>query len=384
METLRNLIPEEELKKRAILRTEDVRGAYYRDTTAIIHSSPFRRLKHKTQVFFAPSNDHICTRIEHVLHVASIAATICRPLGLDTEMAWAIGLGHDLGHTPFGHVGERIISDMSRDAGLGAFEHEVNSLRVVTFLSEHGKGLNLTYAVRDGIISHCGEHFQQTIMPTFSVKDLDSITTRKGLIPTTFEAAIVRFSDSIAYLGRDYEDAKRLGILQGKELPAEVSTVLGKTNGEIINSLVNDLIEHSTQDGGIKLSDRSFEAVVAMKEYNYQNIYRSEILDGYAKYFSRLLHLIKNYLEELFSAYAFDSKGYMEEKNMLSAGFYNHIMEMREPYLRHDGNLERMIIDYIAGMTDNFCLDCANEILKPEHLNESIDLSLTGKWFDAR
>ena len=131
-------------KTRKKPRTEDGRGPYYRDTTAIIHSSPFRRLKHKTQVFFAPSNDHICTRMEHVLHVASIASAICRPLGLDTEIAWAIGMGHDLGHTPFGHVGERIISRMSEERGLGKFEHEVNSLRVVDFLSNGGNGLNLT------------------------------------------------------------------------------------------------------------------------------------------------------------------------------------------------------------------------------------------------
>ena len=141
---------EKALQSRRKERTEDSRGPFYRDTTAIIHSSPFRRLKHKTQVFFAPSNDHICTRMEHVLHVASIASSICRPLGLDSELAWAIGMGHDLGHTPFGHVGERIISRLSEERGLGAFEHEVNSLRVVDFLAEHGKGLNLTYAVRDG------------------------------------------------------------------------------------------------------------------------------------------------------------------------------------------------------------------------------------------
>ena len=148
---------EDALRGRQRPRREDGRGPYYRDTTAIIHSSPFRRLKHKTQVFFAPSNDHICTRMEHVLHVASIASSICRTLGLDTEMAWAIGMGHDLGHTPFGHVGERIISRMAEERGLGKFEHEVNSLRVVDFLANGGNGLNLTYAVRDGIVCHNGE-----------------------------------------------------------------------------------------------------------------------------------------------------------------------------------------------------------------------------------
>ena len=158
----KNELPDSILTSRVRSRTGgDVRSPYYRDTTAIIHSSPFRRLKHKTQVFFAPSNDHICTRMEHVLHVASIATAICRAMGLNDEMAWAIGVGHDLGHTPFGHIGEYILSDLMVQKGFDPFQHEVNGLRVVDFLSH----LNLTYAVRDGIISHCGEHFIRTISP---------------------------------------------------------------------------------------------------------------------------------------------------------------------------------------------------------------------------
>lgn len=373
----------DKLKARIRERQEDIRGAYYRDTTAIIHSSAFRRLKHKTQVFFSPSNDHICTRMEHVLHVASIASTICRPLGLDTELAWAIGMGHDLGHTPFGHVGERIISKLSLERGLGAFEHEVNSLRVVEFLSNNGRGLNLTYAVRDGIVSHNGEDLRKRIVPTYEIKDLDAIKSRKGLIPATYEGAVVRFSDSIAYLGRDYEDAKRLGILKGLELPRIVRERLGESNSSIINTLVNDLIEGADAERGIGFSDDIFEAVSAFSEFNYKYIYRSEILNGYTRYFTRLINLIVNYLEEIYSSYALDEKGYLSEKNMLAAGFYNHIREMQMLYIEKEGSDKRMIIDYVAGMTDNFCLDCANEILKPEHLNDEIEMSQTGKWFDA-
>lgn len=373
----------DKLKARIRERQEDIRGAYYRDTTAIIHSSAFRRLKHKTQVFFSPSNDHICTRMEHVLHVASIASTICRPLGLDTELAWAIGMGHDLGHTPFGHVGERIISKLSLERGLGGFEHEVNSLRVVEFLSNNGRGLNLTYAVRDGIVSHNGEDLRKRIVPTYEIKDLDAIKSRKGLIPATYEGAVVRFSDSIAYLGRDYEDAKRLGILKGLELPRIVRERLGESNSSIINTLVNDLIEGADAERGIGFSDDIFEAVSAFSEFNYKYIYRSEILNGYTRYFTRLINLIVNYLEEIYSSYALDEKGYLSEKNMLAAGFYNHIREMQPLYIEKEGSDKRMIIDYVAGMTDNFCLDCANEILKPEHLNDEIEMSQTGKWFDA-
>ncbi len=371
------------LKERKRERKEDVRGSYYRDTTAIIHSSAFRRLKHKTQVFFAPSNDHICTRMEHVLHVASIASTICRPLGLDTELAWAIGMGHDLGHTPFGHVGERIISKLSKERGFGEFEHEINSLRVVDFLSNNGSGLNLTYAVRDGIVCHNGEDIRKRIVPTYEIKDLDAIESRKGLIPSTFEGAVVRFSDSIAYLGRDYEDAKRLGILKGLSLPDIVKERLGESNGSIINTLVNDLIDGASVEKGIGFSDEIFEAVSAFSDFNYKYIYRSEILNGYTRYFTRLINLIVNYLEEIYSSYGLDEKGYLSEKNMLAAGFYNHIRDMQPIYIQKEGNDSRMIIDYVAGMTDNFCLDCANEILKPEHLNDEIEMSQTGKWFDA-
>ena len=374
---------EKALQSRRKERTEDSRGPFYRDTTAIIHSSPFRRLKHKTQVFFAPSNDHICTRMEHVLHVASIASSICRPLGLDSELAWAIGMGHDLGHTPFGHVGERIISKLSEERGLGKFEHEVNSLRVVDFLSEHGKGLNLTYAVRDGIVCHNGEKLSKRIKPTLSIRDLDGITEREGLVPATYEGAIVRFSDSIAYLGRDYEDAYRLGLLKGKELPAIVSERLGKTNGAIINTLVQDIIVGASEEDGIGFSHDIFEAVEAFSAFNYENIYRSDILNGYTRYFTRLLRLITDYLEELYSSYGLDQKGYISERNMLAAGFSNHIQTMYPMYMEKEGSDRRMIIDYVAGMTDNFALDAANEILKPEHLNEEIEQNVTGRWFDA-
>ena len=382
MEKLYNDIDQELLIKRKNERKEDFRGSYYRDTTAIIHSSPFRRLKHKTQVFFAPSNDHICTRMEHVLHFSSIASTICRPLGLDTELAWAIGMGHDLGHTPFGHVGEIIMDKICKQKGLGNFEHEVNSLRVVDRLSEKGKGLNLTYAVRDGIVSHCGEHFVQRIKPSFEIKDLDGIKTRIGLIPTTFEATVVRFSDSIAYLGRDFEDASRLGILT-KPLPDCVKRDLGSTNGEIINTLVTDIIENSSQSEGIGFSDKVYKAVEVMKDYNYNYIYKSDILKGYNTYFNRLLNLIYSYLEGLFDDSSDPKEACEAEKNMLAAGFYAHYAEMKDVYKKMGEGKNRLIFDYVAGMSDNFALDCANEILKPEHLNDKIELSLRGKWFDA-
>lgn len=384
MERLIDRMPESAMTARERPRTEDIRGAYYRDTTAIIHSSPFSRLKHKTQVFFAPANDHICTRMEHVLHVASIASTICRPFGLDSELAWAIGMGHDLGHTPFGHVGERIIDSLYQERGLGRFEHEVNSLRVVRMLANHGRGLNLTYAVQDGIVSHCGEHFQQRITPVFEVKDLDAITTRSGLVPSTWEAVAVRLSDSIAYLGRDWEDARRLGLLEDcPPVSGEVTRLLGTSNGSIINNLVMDIIMSSDEEHGMGFSDEMFQAVLEMKDYNYRYIYRSEILEGYTRYFTRLIRLVVDYLDDLMSKYGFDKKGYDDEKNMLAAGFYAHLVELKDRYMEREGSLDRLVLDYVAGMSDNFALDCASEILTPQHLNDRIEQSQRGKWFDV-
>ena len=379
-----NCLDDEILTSRMNERKSDMRSAYYRDTTAIIHSSPFRRLKHKTQVFFAPSNDHICTRIEHVLHVASIASAICQGLHLNTDLAWAIGMGHDLGHTPFGHVGERIINDLMEKRGLTHFEHELNSLRIVEFLALNGKGLNLTYAVRDGIVSHNGEYFLQTIIPEHKVKNFKEITTRKHLIPSTWEGVVVRFSDQIAYLGRDFEDACRLSVIDKKQLPPIVSKTLGDTNSKIIDTLVQDLITHSDSEKGLTFSNEIFRAVEEFKTFNYEKIYLSPMLKGYKDYFTRLISLIVDYLYDLFTRFEFDSSLYAQEKNMLSVGFSNYLADMKDEYQRFDGTYDRVIFDYIAGMSDNFALDCADEILKPHHLNDEIERSFTGKWFDAR
>ena len=229
-----------------------------------------------------------------------------------------------------------------------------------------------------------GESLSMRIRPTFCVRDLDSISSREGLIPATYEGAVVRFSDSIAYLGRDWEDAERLGILRGKELPEIVAKRLGTTNGQIIDTLVSDIIKGASEEEGIGFSEPVYEAVVEFSRFNTENIYRSEILNGYTRYFTRLLKLVTEYLEELYQSYGLDGKGYMAEHNMLAAGFYNHIKDIHQRYIDKEGSDKRIIIDYIAGMTDNFSLDCANEILKPEHLNSEIEQSVTGRWFDAR
>ena len=232
-------------------------------------------------------------------------------------------------------------------------------------------------------MSHCGEHFIRTLEPDFKVKDLDSIVSKKDILPATWEGCVVRFSDQIAYLGRDFEDAARLGIVSQKDIPEICIKVLGSTNGEIINTLVEDIITNSEKEGIISFSPEVYEAMKTMKDFNYQYIYKSPMLGGYEKYFRRLIKLIYDYLTGLLENCKFDSELYMQEGNMLSAGFYNYVMEKKDAYLEHDGNLDLVVFDYIAGMSDNFCIDCGNEILRPEHLNESIERSLTGKWFDV-
>jgi len=367
-------------------REEDVRGAYFRDTTAIIHSYAFRRLKHKTQVFFAPKNDHICTRIEHVLHVSSIAAAICRGLDLDADLAWAIGLGHDLGHTPFGHVGETILDELSRD--YGGFVHELYSLKVVDDLANYGKGLNLTYAVRDGIVSHCGEKFEQFIVPDESEKVLELYADRTH-VPSTWEGTVVRMSDKIAYLGRDIEDAVQLNIIAFDDIPAKAAKVLGRKNREIINTLVQDLIESSKQNHAVGFSDRVYHAVCELKRFNYERIYNTPLLTNYHNYFARVLKILHEYLLSLFHTYGYDGNAYKQEKNIPAARFGDYISKMKQFYCRKsesgehefssngsDGSSQTahtIVLDYIAGMTDSYALECIQEILIPYHMHEQFD-----------
>ncbi len=360
-----NKLKSEELLQREDHREDDFRGGYFRDTTAIIHSYPFRRLKHKTQVFFSPKNDHICTRIEHVLHVASVASAICKGLNLDSDLAWAIGLGHDLGHTPFGHVGEKIINNIRKDSG--GFIHELYSLRVVDYLVQYGKGLNLTYAVRDGIVSHCGEKFEQSLSPDFKIKNLKLLKARTHL-PSTWEGAVVRMADKISYLGRDIEDAIQLRIIKESEIPQKGSRVVGTTNSKIINTLVDDIIKTSLETGKIAFSDRVYEALLILRDFNYTNIYYSPILAGHVKYFERIIKLLFNYLDEIFNTYGHELSAYAQENNLLAVRFSDYLGKMTNFYTNVDGGFENLVTDYIAGMTDDYAIECVSQIMLPEQM----------------
>jgi dGTPase len=367
-----NELSPQTLRRRRVERPDDatdLRGHFFRDTTAVVHSYPFRRMKHKTQVFFAPRNDHICTRIEHVMHVSTIAATLCRALNLDVDLAWAIGMGHDLGHSPFGHVGETILS---RLRGVEGFRHEIYSLRVVDHLANHGRGLNLTYAVRDGIINHCGEKFEQFLQPDHAEKDLSAIT-RRDYLPSTWEGVVVRMSDKIAYLGRDLEDAIQLGLIEPGEIPPAGRRLLGENNSEIIDNLVNDLIRTSLGEGAVGFSDEVYRAFVEVKDFNYRRIYTSPALTGYHQYFERILETLFTYVGELFERYGSETEAYLRENNTLAARFGDYVHKMEAFYSTEESPPEQVVFDYIAGMTDDFAIESVQEIMVPRRFVAQFD-----------
>ncbi len=345
-------------------REPDLRGDYFRDQTAIIHATPFRRLKHKTQVFFSPANDHICTRMEHVLHVSTIATTLCKGLGIDVELAQAIALGHDLGHAPFGHIGESILNRLA--ASMGGFIHEVHSLRVVDRIASSGEGLNLTYAVRDGIVSHCGEEFQQSIRPQEAPKDLETVTTRQSA-PLTYEGCVVRVADKIAYLGRDIEDAIAAGLITAKDVPGRIKRDLGTTNGEIINALVLDVVAHSRGKDEVAFSDDRYALLCRLKEFNYEKIYHHpRILRNDQAIESLLEHLV-HHLRQMAEKHGFDEEPYLESTYIADRHFC-HFFDSRKCLYRNEPHPERAIVDFVAGMTDSYALEAARDILFPHSL----------------
>jgi len=365
---MENPLSEEVYHQRKIEKSHPVRGEYFRDQTAIIHSMPFRRLKHKTQVFFAPENDHVCTRIEHVLHVATIGATICKGLNnygwkLNSEMAYAIGLGHDLGHAPFGHAGESALNKKLGDDY--NFMHEVNSLRIVDLLSNDGNGLNLTYGVRDGIINHNGEKVQQSLKPTNQINALEAIKDRKSS-PSSYEGCIVRFSDKIAYLGRDIEDALVAGFIKIKDIPEKIKKEIGTSNGEIIDSLILDIIETSKDLDEIKFSDEIFEKLIILQKFNYEKIYNNSSILKYKMMGENILNEIFDYLLDLYTNNGLLIKNYESRDLDIDKKFGLYLKRYHAVYEK-EGFIPKIIAcDYIAGMTDGYALEVYKQIKLPK------------------
>jgi dGTPase len=268
-------------------RGDDIRSPFARDFNRILHCTAYRRLKHKTQVFFAPRNDHICTRMEHVNHVIAVSYTIAKYLGLNTELTNAIAIGHDLGHAPFGHAGETFLKTIVQKELKETFWHEKNSLwfvdKIETLEDPNGyhRNLNLTYAVRDGIICHCGDVDEGQLIPRDDFVDLYDMAEPNQYSPFTWEGCVVKIADKIAYLGRDIEDARTLKILSVSEAKELVKTVRPYTkrrmrelnNTILMHDFVIDVCMNSSPEGGIRLSKRALELMNAVRGFSYDKIY---------------------------------------------------------------------------------------------------------------
>ena len=387
-----NPIWEKAIKRETPLysRNNDIRNDFQRDYTRIIHSNAYRRLKHKTQVFFSPENDHICTRIEHVTHVESISYTIAKYLGLNTELTKAISVAHDIGHSPFGHQGEQILSEISKRDLNCSFWHEKNGLELVDnieLLEDNNKymqNLDLTYAVRDGIISHCGEIDENCIRPREDYIDLKNYTFPNQYAPFTWEGCVVKISDKISYICRDIEDAITLGILD--EHVDDLFALLNITsknepinNTIIINDLIRDLCENSSPENGLCFSNEALNLMNKIKEFNYKHIYLSKKLEPSRRYFSIVINEIYDLLKS-----TYDNVNTLNNLQVLSKtypklgnGFINFIYNYYDFGNRENLKLKnkilfsidnkrdfyKAIIYYISGMTDNFAISCYNEII---------------------
>ena len=306
----------------------DIRTAFQRDRDRIIHSKTFRRLKHKTQVFLAPTGDHYRTRLTHALEVSQIARTVSVVLRLNDHLTEAIALGHDLGHTPFGHAGESVLNELHP----GGFRHYDQSLRVADILEKKGRGLNLTFEVRDGIGKH--SKGRRDILPE-NISEL----------PVTMEGRIVRVADIIAYVNHDLDDALRAGVIRKDQLPADIVKILGKTNSQRIGTMVKDLIFTTLENGGghLAMSPAILTAMSDLRAFLYENVYETRKVHND---FVKAMKIIRE--------------------------LYNHFLKHELPWEKttsasaRDMDRHRQVCDFIAGMTDRYALDLYEKIFLPK------------------
>ena len=372
----------------------DIRSNFQRDHNRIIHSNAFKRLRHKTQVYYSPNLDHICTRIEHVNLVESISYTIANEFGLNTELTRAIAVGHDIGHSPFGHAGEKMLNEIMERDVKESFWHEKNGLYLVDNIEllENKDGnkqnLYLTYAVRDGIVSHCGEIDENSVKPREEYIDLDDYKCVGQYQPYTWEGCVVKISDKISYIWRDIEDAFRFNILTEESLK-ELCNILKideknqkkLNNTNIINDLSGDLLNNSSPEKGLTFSEYGLKTMNAIKAFNYKNIYGSDKLKQSHDYFRLVINKIYNLFKSI----------YDEEKKTIVIDEYKQrvygdiIEEFLSWFERYTikplrGELEdldnkkifdiekkedyyKAIIIYISGMTDNRAIELFEEII---------------------
>ena len=380
-------------------RKDDVRTPFARDYTRILHSMAYRRLKHKTQVFFNINNDHICTRMEHVSHVESVSSTIAKALGLNDELTKAIAIGHDLGHAPFGHQGERVLKELSETYLKKDFWHEQNGLRfvdVVELLEDNYKiyqNLDLTYAVRDGIIAHCGEVDQNGILPRDISIALDDFDSPGKYQAVTWEGCVVKIADKIAYVGRDIEDANNLGLLS-QEDRNELLKMARTFDQQVMNTtvimhnMIIDICQNSSPENGISLSEKFNHQLNEIKSFNNNCIYKHDRLTPFKNYSELVL---KQIFETLLSYYSAEHTWEQLAKDKkftprIIGSFEKWLARYCSPEIVPEGDLKGLalncenqkiyqkletkeiyiqaIIDYISGMTDRFAIDLFNEQLE--------------------
>ncbi len=335
------------------LKTEptDIRGEYFKDSDKIIYSKSYLRYMDKTQVFPNKENDHISRRMSHVQMVSKIARTIGRALGANEDLIEAIALGHDLGHVPYGHFGENILNEISQENNEGVFMHNVQSVRNLMNLEHNGQGLNLTIQVLDGILCHNGELILDKYYPQKKTKEIflsdykASYQSKENIIklrPMTIEGCIVRISDVISYLGKDIEDAIMLGILNKEEIPKSITEILGKSNSNIINTIVNDIIKESIDKPYITMSPKINQAIEQLKTFNYTHIYNKSITETE-----------KKQCKEMFKTIFYTNLEYLKNNQQNENIFKIYLNDMTEEY-KKENTRERIVIDYIAGMTDDY------------------------------
>lgn len=384
-------------EKELYSRADDIRSPFARDYTRILHSMAYRRLKHKTQVFFNINNDHICTRMEHVNHVESVSSTIAKELGLNEELTKAISIGHDLGHAPFGHHGEKVLSKFSEKYLHKKFWHEQNGLRFVDNIEllednyRFNKNLDLTYAVRDGIISHCGEVDQNGLKPRDELIDLKLFTQAGQYQPATWEGCVVKLSDKIAYVGRDIEDAINLGFLDAsaQEKLLKMARLYDQkvmNTTVIMHNMIIDICNSSSPENGIALSQTFLEQINEIKKFNYTYIYGNKRLKPYMHYselvITEIFTVLLDCYDEKHTFSALDTQ--LQYSPILLSSFKKWLCRYCESdfipnnYIDRDrvydnekiyGRLEskkiyvQAIIDYISGMSDHFAIDVFNELI---------------------
>ena len=346
---------------------EDFRTAYFRDIDRIIHSLSYSRYADKTQVYSFRENDHISKRMVHVQLVSKIARTIGRALRLNEDLIEAIALGHDLGHTPLGHTGESILNEISKKELNEFFAHNIQGVRECMEVDRNGEGLNLTVQTLDGIMCHNGEILSPIYKPMKkdkeeflkeyyeSYKDLEK---SKKYSPMTLEGCVVRIADIIGYIGRDIEDAINLGLFERKELPKSITDVLGNTNKEIVNKIILDIINESIDKPYIKMSDEVFNALFALKKFNYKHIYSKSISNDEYNYY-------KVGMRTIYDIYLNDIK--INNKDSI---IYQIFLNYQNNDYLNKTNDKRKVIDFISGMTDELFLSQVLECSKKQLQNQ--------------